>query len=104
MEHVFDFYSEQMELEQLVGAMKHMKRSSRCVHESSYCLQPKTFAPLGKATDGCCCRCNKMIQQAFLDLRPVRRLELLESMKCCGGLFKVSNDPLATVYELRLEG
>ena len=45
-----------------------------------------------------------MLRQAFLDLRAVRRAELLGTMRCCEALVKVSSDPLGTIYELRLVG
>mmetsp|Transcript_7083 Transcript_7083/g.17007 ORF Transcript_7083/g.17007 Transcript_7083/m.17007 type:complete len:147 (-) Transcript_7083:184-624(-) len=74
---IFGFYAEELELAQHVQAMKSMKQSSRC---------------------------GKMLRQAFMDLRPVQRSELLDTMRCCDSVVKVSNDPDGTIYELKLEG
>eukprot|EP00873_Tetraselmis_striata_P037344 jgi/Tetstr1/457608/TSEL_044175.t1 len=78
MRHVHEFYQEELGLEEQIQAMKALGQGGS--------------------------RAAELLRQAFLDMKPLRRAELLGSRCCCEGLFKISGDPMGTIYELQLAG
>ena len=105
MKHVYGFYHEELPLEEQVRAMKIVGQASRYIPVScaiavvlqcGICVLRKWMSPPD--------RCGAVLREAFLELKSMRRAELLEMKCCCEGLFKMSADPVGSTYELRLVG